>query len=170
MASNTILNAGLSVKFRFKDINITDTKRSFIYYGALIAAAVFGAEEFTMSLGLLISAITAHVLLRQKFTYGPLYFQWQFKQFLQMLDKLRWVLLVAFLTTLAMRSDYYVLGKLLSLEDIGFYSFGFMIINSLTIPISAGITQVLLPIFSQLKQEINVLRTEVLRFSSATIF
>jgi O-antigen/teichoic acid export membrane protein len=167
LASNTTLNAGLSVKLRFRDMNVIEIKRSFLYYGVLICAALLGAEGFTMAIALVSGALVTHVMLRRHNAVRPRYFTLNVRSFLDIFVTLRWVLLAAFLTALAMRSDYFVLGKMLSVEQIGFYSFGFMLMTSLTIPVSAGITQVLLPVFARLQGEIDRLREEVLRFSSA---
>lgn len=167
LAANTTLNAGLGVKLRFRDMNVLEIKRSFLYYSVLICAALLGAEGFTMAIALVCGAFVAHVMLRRHNTVRPRYFDFDRKSFLEIFITLRWVLLAAFLTALAMRSDYLVLGKMLSVEQIGFYSFGFMLMTSLTIPVSAGITQVLLPVFARLQGDMNRLREEVLRFSSA---
>lgn len=167
LASNTTLNAGLSVKLRFRDMNVIEIKRSFLYYGVLICAALLGAEGFTMAIALISGVLVAHVMLRRHNTVRPRYFTPDVKTFFDIFVTLRWVLLAAFLTALAMRSDYFVLGKMLSMEQIGFYSFGFMLMTSLTIPVSVGITQVLLPVFARLQGEMDRLREEVLRFSSA---
>jgi len=167
IASNTTLNAGLSTKLRFRDLNIIEIKRSFLYYGVLVTAALLGFEGFTMAIALLCGALAAHVMLRRQNTVRPSYTLPDFKTFITLFVTLRWVLLAAFLTALAMRSDFLVLGKVLTLEQIGYYSFGFMLMTSLTIPISTGITQVLLPIFAQLQHETDRMRKEVLRFSAA---
>lgn len=167
LASNTTLNAGLSVKLRFRDMNVIEIKRSFLYYAVLICAALLGAEGFTMAIALVSGALLAHVMLRRHNAVRPRYVTLDVKTFFDIFVTLRWVLLAAFLTALAMRSDYFVLGKMLSVEQIGFYSFGFMLMTSLTIPVSAGITQVLLPVFARLQGDMERLREEVLRFSSA---
>ena len=167
LASNTTLNAGLSVALRFRDMNLIEIKRSFLYYGVLICAGLLGAEGFTMAIALVSGALVAHVMLRRQNAVRPRYVTVDVKTFVDIFIKLRWVLLTAFLTSLAMRSDYFVLGKMLSVEQIGFYSFGFMLMTSLTIPVSAGITQVLLPVFARLQGDMERLREEVLRFSSA---
>lgn len=167
LASNTTLNAGLSVRLRFRDMNVIEIKRSFLHYGVLICSALLGAQGFTMAIALVSGALIAHVMLRRHNAVRPRYFTGDVKTFLDIFVTLRWVLLAAFLTALAMRLDYFVLGMMLSVEQIGFYSFGFMLMTSLTIPVSAGITQVLLPVFSRLQGDMDRLREEVLRFSSA---
>lgn len=167
LASNTTLNAGLSVELRFRDMNVIEIKRSFLYYCVLICAALLGAEGFTMAIALVSGALVAHVMFRRYNVVQPRYFTLDVKTFLDIFVTLRWVLLAAFLTALAMRSDYFVLGKMLSVEQVGFYSFGFMVMTSLTIPVSTGITQVLLPVFARLQGDMDRLREEIVRFSSA---
>ncbi|MDT8328396.1 MAG: oligosaccharide flippase family protein [Roseovarius sp.] len=167
LASNTTLNAGLSVKLRFRELNVIEIKRSFLYYCVLVSAALLGAEGFSMAIALVTGAVAAHLLLRRNNAVRPCYFVLNVRTFFGLFVTLRWVLLAAFLTALAMRSDFFVLGKMLSVEQIGFYSFGFMLMTSLTIPVSAGITQVLMPIFARLQGQMDRLRNEVLRFSSA---
>lgn len=167
LASNTTLNAGLSVTLRFRDMNVIEIKRSFLYYGVLVCAALLGAEGFTMAVALVFGALVAHMMLRRSNVVQPSYLKLNYRAFVDILVTLRWVLLAAFLTALAIRSDYFVLGKMLSIEQFGFYSFAFMLVTSLTIPVSAGITQVLLPVFAKLQGDMERLREEVLRFSSA---
>jgi O-antigen/teichoic acid export membrane protein len=166
-ASNTTLNAGLSVKLRFREMNVISIKRSFLYYGVLICAALLGAEGFTMAIALVSATLAAHVMLLRYNAIPPRYFTLDVKAFLDIFLTLRWVILAAVLTALAVRSDFLVLGKVLSVEQIGFYSFGFMLMLSVLSPVEIGIAQVLMPIFARLQGQMDRLRKEVLRFSSA---
>lgn len=165
-ASNTTLRASLSVQLRFRDLNVIEIKRTFLYYGVLICAALLGAEVFTMAIALVVSTLAAHFVLRRHCAMQPHYFILNLKTFRDQFVTLRWVLLTAFLTALAMRSDYLVLGKMISVEQLGFYSFGFMLMLSLTSPVSRGIAQVLMPVFARLQGHIDRLREEILRFSA----
>lgn len=169
LAINTTLVAALSVHYRFREINLTDMRRSVAYYSVLICAAVFGAGAYTMAVGAVAGAVVAHVLLLRASGVRPSYCGLEVREFVGIFLKLRWVLLSGFLVALAMRSDYFVVGKLLSAEELGFYTFGFMLVASLTLPITTGINQVLLPIFAKLQHTDQRLKWEVVRFSSAIV-
>ena len=169
LAVNTTLVASLSVNYRFREINLNDIIRSLIYYSVLVGVALLGAGVFTMAIAAVVGAFSAHLLLRRASGLRPMYFQLRLREFAENFVTLRWILLSGFLLAFALRSDYLVLGKLLPVEAFGFYTFGFMLVSSLTIPISAGINQVLLPILARLQSEPELLREEVVRFSSAIV-
>lgn len=169
LASNTTLSASLSASLRFRLLNILQIKESFVYYIALISAAILGAEVFTVAIATVIGALCAHMLLSYYANIKPCYFKFKFQSFFGLFKRLRWVLLTPFLTALAMRSEYFIIGKIFSLKQIGYYNFAFMLITSITIPFSAGITQVLLPVFSRLKGHLDLLRAEVIRFSLSIV-
>ena len=169
MSINTTLIAGLSLNYRFRDINIVDIKRSLFYYFVLIAVALLGAEELTMAIALAIGTLVMHILLLQRSGLRPTYFRLNPLEFVKIFSALRWVILAGFLLALAMRADYFVVGKVLTLEEFGYYAFAFMLVASLTIPISTGITQIFLPIFAHLQHDEMSLRREIIRFSSAIV-
>lgn len=169
IAINTTLIASLSVQYRFKDINVTDMRRSLIYYGVLIAAAVMGAGAYSMALAAVVGALAAHILLLRVVDASSRYFAVTLECFIELVMALRWVLLSGFLVALAMRADFIVVGKVLSTEEFGYYAFGFMLVTSLTLPISTGINQVLMPILSRLQKRLHELKHQLQRFSSAIV-
>ncbi|PTR11627.1 O-antigen/teichoic acid export membrane protein [Cereibacter azotoformans] len=169
LSVNTTLAAGLSLSYRFRDINTVDIKRSLIYYFALVSIALLGAEALTMAVAMLIANVAAHLLLLRQSALLPSYFKLRPRDFAITLGTLRWVILSSFLAALAMRSDYFVLGKMLNMEEMGYYTFAIMLVASLTLPISTGITQVFLPIFARLQGDEQALLREVQRFSAAIV-
>ncbi len=169
LAINTTLIASLSIHYRFRDINLNDIRRSIVYYSVLVGAALLGADAYSMAIATVTGALVVHLLLLRLTGARPEYFALRPREFIETFATLRWVLLSGFLVALAMRSDFFVVGKLLTMQELGFYTFGFMLVTSLTLPISAGINQVLLPIFAKLQTEPEQLRQEVVHFASAIV-
>lgn len=166
---NAVQMAALSVKYRFREINMVEMQRAVLYYLVLIGAALVGAEYFTMAVAGVVGALFHFVLLKSKTPDSPISFKLSFRQFTEIAWNLRLIIFAGLLTALAMRSDILILSKLISIETLGFYTFGFMLVTSVTIPLSAGINQVFLPVFSRLQSNQALLRKEIPRFSAVVV-
>jgi O-antigen/teichoic acid export membrane protein len=169
IAVNTTLVASLSIGYSFREINLSEALKSVAYYTTLVAAAYLGSGIFTVAIATVVGAVVAHLLLRGVSGHCPDYFRFNLREFRRIAFDLRWILLSGFLFALAIRADYFVLWKVLPVDQMGFYAFAFMLVTSLTIPVSAGINQVFLPIFSSLQADLRRLRHEVVRFSSVIV-
>ena len=167
IAVNTIFVARLSIKYQFRAISFIDILKSLIYYGALILAAIGGLEIFTVACATVVGALTHLLLLAQRVPDVRISARLGFRAFWSIAYRLRWVILSGFLVALAMNADYLVLGRLLSQEDLAFYFFGFVVVTNVTILMSAGINQTLLPIFSKLNNDVPELRRQFFRMSGA---
>ena len=99
LSLNTVLIASLSINYRFREINLIDMFRSFIYYIALLVAAILGAEGYTIAFATLFGTLVAHFLLLKKVKIAPSYFTFRATQFIETMWLLRWVLLSGFLAT-----------------------------------------------------------------------
>lgn len=166
---NAVQMAALSIKYRFRQLNLLEMKRSVLYYAVLIGAALTGAEYFTMAVASVFGVGLHFFLLRSATPDTPVSFMLTPRQFKEIAWNLRLVIFAAFLAALAMRSDFLVLSRLISIESLGFYTFGFMLVTSVTIPLSAGINQVFLPVFSRLQSNQTLLQKEIPRFSAAVV-
>lgn len=166
---NTIRIAALSIRYRFREINLIEIKRSVIYYLVLIGVALAGAEYFSMAIALVVGTGAHFILLRSATPETRISLKLPFRKFIEIAWTLRLVILTAFLVALAMRADFLVLTKLISIEDLGYYAFGFMLVTSVTIPLSAGINQVFLPVFSRLQSDQEVLHREIPRYSTSVV-
>ncbi|EIE51094.1 polysaccharide biosynthesis protein [Citreicella sp. 357] len=166
-AATTVYMAVMSVNYDFRAISMAEMKRSLFYYIVLVGAAALGAAGYTMALAL-VGATVVHVVLLKRATPG-LRLSWKLspRRFWQMTMEMRWVLLSAFLFALGMNGDYLLLGEMLTAEELGYYFFGFTLVANLTVMISMGINQALLPLFSKLKHDLPQLRRQYLRISGA---
>lgn len=166
---NTIRVASLSTQYRFREINVNDMQRSLFYYAILILVALAGAGVYSIALAMLAGTIVQYFLLRRRTLDLDIRFQLPPREFAAILRKHWIVIATAFLVVLSMRSDQLALGRLIDPRTLGFYTFGFLIVTSVTIPVSAGINQVFLPVFARLKSAPNLLRRETIRLSGAVV-
>ena len=95
LALNTILIASLSIEYRFRDINLTDIRRSLIYYTALVGAALLGAEEYTFALATLLGTLAAHAMYRRQSRLKPSLIAFGAHHFIRTFWTLRWVLVLS---------------------------------------------------------------------------
>lgn len=164
-AANTILVADLSHTLRFRDINKAEIYRSLIYAAVLVSAAWLGADFLTVAIATSIAALVAHIYLRKLARRSPTYFRVSTAALWALLAANRPAIIAGFLIALAMRADYIVLGRLLDPVQLGFYTFGFMLVASLMQPISTGINQVFLPIFAKQQADAEGLASSLDRYT-----
>lgn len=167
LAANTILIADLSHAFRFRSINQAEIYRSLIYATVLVSAAWLGADFLTVAIATSIAALFAHVYLRRLARRSPTYFRVSTAALWTLLSANRPAIIAGFLIALAMRADYIVLGRFLDPVQLGFYTFGFMLVASLMQPISTGINQVFMPIFAKQQADAAGLASSLDRYTLA---
>lgn len=167
VAINTIYVARLSIRYQFRAINLIDIVKSLFYYVALILGAIVGLEIFTVACAAMVGALAHLFLLARRVPEVRIARRLSLRAFWSIAHTLRWVIFSSFLVALAMNADYLVLGKLLSKEELGYYFFGFLVVTNLTILMSAGINQTLLPIFSRINNDLVEIRRQFVRMSGA---
>ena len=161
----TIYKAKLSINLKFKEINLILMIHSLVYYSFAIFLASSGAEIFTIAVSTLVAAIIQLFILYIYVDKIDIGYYIGFSNYLNHLKKLKWVLFTSFLSALAMRSDFLILSHLLSVEDLGYYYFGFMLVMSVTALISSGINQTLLPVFSNYTNDDKYFREQFIFIS-----
>lgn len=169
VALNSIRIASMSIQLRFRAINLNEMKRALFYYTILVTCAYVGAGEYTVAIATLSGVVIQYMLLLRLTPNIQIRFRLSAVTFFQILKTLKWVVLTGFLASVALRSDFLALAKLITPAELGYYSFGFMLVTSVTIPLSAGINQIFMPIFAKLQKNQALLRQEIIRFSSAII-
>lgn len=167
LAANTILIADLSHSFRFRSINQAEIFRSLIYATVLVSAAWLGANFLTVAIATSVAAIIAHIHLRRLVRHSPTYFRVNTATLWTLLSANHPAIIAGFLIALAMRADYLVLGRLLDPLQLGFYTFGFMLVASLMQPISTGINRVFMPIFAKQQADAAGLASSLDRYTLA---
>lgn len=165
----SIYSSKLSSELNFKCINVALIIHAFSYYTLTIALAWLGFDIFVIALATFLSAIVQTVFLRYLSSNINVNFTLSFTNFISLLVEFKYVLITTVLASIAMRADFFVLAKVLEVRDIGFYYFGFMLVMSVTVVISSGINQTLLPFFSTLKENNEHLGPELERISSNVI-
>jgi O-antigen/teichoic acid export membrane protein len=166
IAMCTIYSSSLSVDLEFKKINQLSMLHGAFYYSLTIFLAWNGFEIFTFALATVVAAAFHLLMLKLSrlkldvgYTLNP-------RTVAEYISEFRWVFLTGILSALAMRADFLILSSMLSIEELGYYYFGFMLVMSLTVLISASINQTLLPIFSKLRDQPSRLRSQFLMTSS----
>jgi O-antigen/teichoic acid export membrane protein len=66
-----------------------------------------------------------------------------------------------------MNGDFLVLSNILTPHELGNYYFGFMLVVSVTVLLSSGINQTLLPVFAKLKHDAAGLQRQFFKLSGA---
>ena len=149
IAIATLFSSKLSIELNFKGINMVLMGHAVVYYCLTIFLAWMGAEIYSIAIANLIAAAIQLALYRKLSGNMSLQFKLRPRKYIGYVKKFRWILISGLLSALAMRADFLVLSKMLSITDLGLYYFGFMLVMSLTALISIGINQTLLPIFAK---------------------
>jgi O-antigen/teichoic acid export membrane protein len=91
-------------------------------------------------------------------------------RFWELLGQVKWLIVTAFLTGIAQQGDYFVLGRAISPESLGYYYFGFQLTANIGQLLAQGIGSTLFPIFTAMKQNAEALRRAFLRSSAVIHF
>lgn len=162
--------ARLSIDLRFRQLCFIDFWVALLNVAVVLITAFLGARYYSIALGLVASTLLRYVLNRTiTQTLRPA-FSLSMDKFLAILGQVKWLILTAFLTGLSQQGDYFVLGRAISPESLGYYYFGFQLTANIGQLLAQGVGSTLFPIFTAMKGNLKALRGAVLRASSVIHF
>src|SRR5262249_8880550 len=91
-------------------------------------------------------------------------------RFFSILGHVKWLIVTGFLTGLSQQGDYFVLGRIVSPEALGYYYFGFQLTANVGQLLAQGIGNTLFPIFTAMKKDAQALGRAFLRSGSVIHF
>jgi len=161
--------ARFSIDLRFREMFMIDFCVAATNLVVVIVSAYFGARYYSIGLGLVVSTIVRYLLNMRIPTPMPT-FGLSMSEFLQILGQVKWLIITAFLTGLSQQGDYFVLGRAISAESLGYYYFGFQLTANIGQLLAQGIGNTLFPIFAAMRQDPQALNRAFLRASSVIHF
>jgi O-antigen/teichoic acid export membrane protein len=162
--------ARLSIDLRFRALCMIDFLVAVANVAVVILAAFLGARYYSIGLGLVASTLLRYVLNRRITPTLPASFALPRSKFLSIFAQVKWLIVTAFLTGLAQQGDYFVLGRAISAESLGYYYFGFQITANVGQLLAQGVGSTLFPIFTAMKHDLQALKRAFLRASSVIHF
>jgi O-antigen/teichoic acid export membrane protein len=136
----------------------------------VLLAAFMGARYYSIGIGLVVSTLVRYILNRAVTPTRLPSLDLSMSRFLVILAQAKWLIVSAFLTGLAQQGDYFVLGRVISAESLGYYYFGFQLIANIGQLLAQGVGNALFPIFSAMKHDMQALKRGFLRASSVIHF
>lgn len=161
--------ARFSIDLRFREMFAIDFYVAVTNIAVVLVSAYFGARYYSIGLGLVVSTIVRYLLNLRVPTLMP-NFGLSMAKFLAILGQVRWLIITAFLTGLSQQGDYFVLGRAISAESLGYYYFGFQLTANIGQLLAQGIGNTLFPIFAAMKQDPRALNRAFIRASSVIHF
>ncbi|MGD0492193.1 MAG: oligosaccharide flippase family protein [Steroidobacteraceae bacterium] len=162
--------ARLSIDLRFRAMCVIDFFVGLTNVAVVLGAAYLGAGFYSIALGLVVSSVLRYVLNdRATATVTPS-FGLSAAKFLSILNEVKWLIAMSFLTGLSQQGDYFVLGRAISPESLGYYYFGFQVTANVGQLLAQGVGSTLFPIFSAMRHDTQALTRAVLRSSSVIHF
>ena len=162
--------AKLSIDLRFRELCVIDFYVAAAQAVIVVASAYLGARYYSIGIGLVAATILRYFLngritptLRASFGLSS-------SKFWSLLGHVKWLIVTAFLTGIAQQGDYFVLGRAISPESLGYYYFGFQLTANIGQLLAQGIGSTLFPIFTAMKQNQEALRRAFLRSSAVIHF
>jgi O-antigen/teichoic acid export membrane protein len=139
----------------------------------MLVTALLSPNILSLVLGSLITAVTTLVLSHKYLPSISHKFELNKNVIHEIVQFGRWILLSTIFAFLAAQGDRLVLGKLVSLENLGIYSIAFMLSQTVVMAVQAVSSKILLPFYSRLMNEtqgemrakIKSLRTGILAVS-----
>jgi O-antigen/teichoic acid export membrane protein len=162
--------ARLSIDLRFRAMCMIDFYIATTNVAVVLAAAYLGARYYSIVLGLVASAALRYILNRRISPTLSASFNLSVDKFLYILGQTKWLIVMAFFTGLSQQGDYFVLGRAISPESLGYYYFGFQLTANVGQLLAQGIGSTLFPIFTAMKLDTQALRRAFLRSSSMIHF
>jgi O-antigen/teichoic acid export membrane protein len=162
--------ARLSIDLRFREMCIVDFCVAATNVAVVLASAFLGARYYSIGLGLVVSTIVRYLLNRRITPTQTASFGLSAARFLAILGQVKWLIVTGFLTGLSQQGDYFVLGRAISAESLGYYYFGFQLTANIGQLLSQGISNTLFPIFTAMRQDPRALNRAFLRASSVIHF
>jgi O-antigen/teichoic acid export membrane protein len=162
--------ARLSIDLRFRDVCMVDFYVAAMNAAVVLVSAYLGARYYSIGLGLVVSTILRYFLNRRLTPTLTASFGLSGSSFLAILGRVKWLVITAFLTGLSQQGDYFVLGRAISAESLGYYYFGFQLTANIGQLLAQGIGNTLFPIFTAMKHDPQALDRAFLRASSVIHF
>jgi len=162
--------ARLSIDLRFRDVCMVDFYVAAMNAAVVLVSAYLGARYYSIGLGLVVSTILRYFLNRRLTPTLTASFGLSASGFLAILGRVKWLVITAFLTGLSQQGDYFVLGRAISAESLGYYYFGFQLTANIGQLLAQGIGNTLFPIFTAMKHDPQALNRAFLRASSVIHF
>jgi O-antigen/teichoic acid export membrane protein len=162
--------ARLSIDLRFREMCMIDLYVAATNVAVVVISAYFGARYYSIGLGLVVSTVLRYFLNTQVAPTLMASFGLSTARFLAILGQVKWLIITAFLTGLSQQGDYFVLGRAISAESLGYYYFGFQITANIGQLLAQGIGNTLFPIFTAMRQDPRALNRAFLRASSVIHF
>jgi O-antigen/teichoic acid export membrane protein len=162
--------ARLSIDLRFRDVCMVDFYVAAMNAAVVLVSAYLGARYYSIGLGLVVSTILRYFLNRRLTPTLTASFGLSGSGFLAILGRVKWLVITAFLTGLSQQGDYFVLGRAISAESLGYYYFGFQLTANIGQLLAQGIGNTLFPIFTAMKHDPQALDRAFLRASSVIHF
>jgi O-antigen/teichoic acid export membrane protein len=162
--------ARLSIDLRFRELCYVDFLVAIANVAVVLIGAFFGARYYSIALGLVASTLLRYLLNRMITPTLPASFGLSMRKFLAIFAQVKWLIVTAFLTGLAQQGDYFVLGRAISPESLGYYYFGFQLTANIGQLLAQGVGSTLFPIFTAMKHDLQALRRAFLRSSSVIHF
>jgi O-antigen/teichoic acid export membrane protein len=162
--------ARLSIDLRFRELCMIDFYVAAANVAVVLASAYLGAGYYSIGLGLVASTILRYFLNRRITPTLTASFRLSVPSFLAILGQVKWLIITAFLTGLAQQGAYFVLGRAISAESLGYFYFGFQITANIGQLLAQGIGSTLFPIFTAMKHDPQALNRAFLRAASVIHF
>ena len=144
----------LSFKQRFDVIAKIDTISAVSKNFMTVIFALLGFEVYSFVLPLVIVPFIEYFVAKNYETDLPKERKISQKvSVLVIFHKVKWILLAALCTSLILQGDYLVLGFIESKYIIGIYFFGYQLSASLSVLVTSGMRNIMLPVFASLKKD-----------------
>jgi O-antigen/teichoic acid export membrane protein len=166
----SIQAARLGIDLRFRDICIIDSCVATVNIAIVLIAAHLGARVYSIGLGLVAATVVRYSLNRRITPTLNASLTLSAERFFSILAKVKWLIMTAFLTGLSQQGDYFVLGRAISPESLGYYYFGFQLTANVGQLLAQGISSTLFPIFTAMRNDIQSLGRALLRSSAVIHF
>ncbi len=162
--------ARLSIDLRFRELCMIDFHVAVMNVVVVLASAYLGARYYSIGLGLVASTTLRYFLNRRITPTLSASFRLSLPSFLIILGQVKWLIVTAFLTGLAQQGAYFVLGRAISAESLGYFYFGFQLTANIGQLLAQGIGSTLFPIFTAMKHDPPALNRAFLRATSVLHF
>jgi O-antigen/teichoic acid export membrane protein len=162
--------ARLSIDLRFRTMCYIDLYVAAVQVAVVLAAAYLGARYYSIAIGLVVSTVLRYFLNRRAVPTSAASFRLPAEKFFSIFGQVKWLIVTGFLTGLSQQGDYFVLGRAVSPESLGYYYFGFQLTANIGQLLAQGIGNTLFPIFTAMKQDPQALARAFLRSSSVIHF
>jgi O-antigen/teichoic acid export membrane protein len=166
----TIQFSRISIDLRFREMCMIDFCVATTNVAVVLTSAFLGARYYSIGLGLVVSYIVRYFLNRRISRTPIPSFGLSMAGFLAILGQVKWLIITGFVGGFAQQGDYFVLGRAISAESLGYYYFGFQLTANIGQLLSQGIANTLFPIFTAMRQDPRALNRAFLRATSVIHF